>query len=104
MGNLGCVAHAREDNNQPLFIPILFIYILFILYYAIQCKEENIMTPKEMEKKIKKDGWYFVNAEGSHHHYKHPTKKGKVTIPFHPKPKDLDQWTVHRILRQAGLK
>ena len=62
------------------------------------------MTPSEMEKIIKKDGWRLVAVEGSHHQYKHPTKKGKVTIAFHTKPKDLDQWTVCRILRQAGLK
>ena len=47
------------------------------------------MTPKEMEKKIKKDGWYLDSIESSHHHYKHPTKPGKVTIPFHSNPKDL---------------
>ena len=62
------------------------------------------MTPQEMEKKIKKDGWYLVNVEGAHHQYKHPTKPGKVTIAFHTTPKDLDRWTIHRILRQAGLK
>ena len=47
------------------------------------------MTPAEIEKIIKKDGWRLVAVEGSHHQYKHPTKKGKVTIPFHKKPKDL---------------
>ena len=62
------------------------------------------MTPSEMEKLIKKDGWQLVAVEGSHHQYKHPTKKGKVTIAFHSRPKDLDPWTVYRILRQAGLK
>ena len=62
------------------------------------------MTPSEMEKWIKKDGWYLVSTEGSHHQYRHPTKKGKVTIAFHTKPKDLDPWTVHRIKKQAGLQ
>lgn len=62
------------------------------------------MTPKEMEKIIKKDGWYLVNVEGSHHHYKHPTKKGKVTIAFHTKPEDLQPRSIKSILRQAGLK
>jgi len=37
-----------------------------------------------------------------HHHFKHPTKKGIVTIP-HPK-KDIPKGTVGNILRQAGLK
>ena len=48
------------------------------------------MTPKEMERKLKQDGWYLDSVAGSHHHYKHPTKQGKVTIPFHSKPKDLN--------------
>lgn len=62
------------------------------------------MTPKEMEDKIKADNWYLVKIDGSHHHYKHPTKPRKVTIPFHTKPKDLDKKTVNSILKQAGLK
>ena len=67
-------------------------------------KEGDGMTPKEMEKLIQKDGWRLVQVTGSHHQYEHPTKKGKVTIAFHSRPKDLDQWTVHYILKQAGLK
>nr|DAF80592.1 MAG TPA: putative RNA binding protein [Caudoviricetes sp.] len=47
------------------------------------------MTAKEVEKLIKKNGWFLVSIEGSHHHYKHASKSGKVTIPFHKKPKDL---------------
>ncbi len=27
------------------------------------------------------DGWYLVRIRGSHHHFKHPTKPGLVTIP-----------------------
>lgn len=61
------------------------------------------MTPKEIEKLIKKDGWHLVGIEGSHHHYKHSIKSGKVTIPFHKKPKDLAKRTVKSILIQAGL-
>jgi len=43
-----------------------------------------------------------MRAKGSHHHFKHPIKKGIVTIP-HPK-KDIPKGTVGNILRQAGLK
>ena len=60
------------------------------------------MTSKDMEKLILADGWLFKNQVGSHRHYIHPTKKGKVTIPFHsgiiPKGTELS------ILKQAGLK
>lgn len=51
---------------------------------------------------IKKDGWYLVRTKGSHHHFKHPFKKGIVTIP-HPK-KDIPKGTVNSIFKQAGLK
>lgn len=60
------------------------------------------MTAKEIEKLIKTDGWYFYNQEGAHRHYKHPTKKGKVTIAFHKG--DIPIKTLDKIKEQAGLK
>lgn len=60
------------------------------------------MKALEVEKLILKDGWYFVNQVGSHRQYKHTTKPGKVTIPFHRG--DLDKGTANSILKQAGLK
>ena len=48
------------------------------------------MKPREMEKLILADGWMFKNQEGSHKNYIHPTKPGKVTIPFH-QGKDLNK-------------
>lgn len=59
------------------------------------------MKFREIEKIILKDGWFFKNAKGSHNHYKHPVKPGKVTIPNHPG--DLDPRTVKSILKQAGI-
>ncbi len=58
--------------------------------------------PREMEKIILADGWVFKSQEGSHRHYIHPYKPGKVTIPFHCK--DLSKATENSILKQAGLK
>jgi predicted RNA binding protein YcfA (HicA-like mRNA interferase family) len=55
----------------------------------------------DLIKMIEADGWYQVRVTGSHHHFKHPTKKGLVTVP-HPK-KDLPSGTVKSILKQAGL-
>lgn len=60
------------------------------------------ITPKEMERIILADGWVFKSQEGSHKHYTHPEKSGKVTIPFHGK--DLPRGTEISILKQAGLK
>ncbi|MDT4851836.1 HicA toxin of bacterial toxin-antitoxin [compost metagenome] len=51
---------------------------------------------------IEADGWFLVRIRGSHHHFKHPTKPGLVTIP-HPR-KDLLPRTAASILNQAGLK
>ncbi|EMI8064930.1 type II toxin-antitoxin system HicA family toxin [Acinetobacter baumannii] len=59
------------------------------------------MKSLDLIKMIEADGWYEVRVSGSHHHFKHPTKKGFVTIP-HPK-KDLPNGTVKSILKQAGL-
>lgn len=55
----------------------------------------------ELIKILEADGWYFYKATGSHNHFKHPSKKGKVTIP-HPK-KDFPPKTVKSILQQAGI-
>ena len=58
-------------------------------------------SSKEVIKRIEQEGWYQVRVLGSHHHFKHPTRKGKVTVP-HPK-KDLPRGTERSILKQAGL-
>ena len=60
------------------------------------------MKFRELEKIIKDDGWQYIDTKGSHDHYKHATKPGKVTIPFHNT--DLKIKTANSILKQAGLK
>ena len=60
------------------------------------------MSSKQIIKMLEKDGWILKRVEGSHHHFKHPSKKGVVTVP-HP-TKDLHPKTVNSILKQAGLK
>ncbi|MGG3803150.1 type II toxin-antitoxin system HicA family toxin [Metabacillus fastidiosus] len=59
-------------------------------------------SSRELIKLIQKDGWYIVRTTGSHHQFKHPSKKGLVTIP-HPK-KDIPSKTAKNILKQAGLE
>ena len=58
-------------------------------------------TSKELIKRIKDDGWCLTKIEGSHHHFKHPTKPGKVTVP-HPR-KNIHPKTFNSALKQAGL-
>jgi predicted RNA binding protein YcfA (HicA-like mRNA interferase family) len=60
------------------------------------------MRAREVIKMLHDDGWYYVGATGSHKHYKHPTKPGKITVPDHPG--DLDKKTVKTIREQAGLE
>ena len=60
------------------------------------------IKPSEMERIILSDGWMFKSQTGSHKHYVHPVKQGKVTIPFHVK--DITKGTQNSILKQAGLK
>ncbi|MCM3340278.1 type II toxin-antitoxin system HicA family toxin [Paenibacillus sp. MER TA 81-3] len=61
-------------------------------------------SSREIIKLIETDGWFLVNTVGSHHQFKHPTKKGsvRVTVP-HPK-KDLPRKTMDNIMIQAGLE
>lgn len=75
---------------------IIWYYTLARRYYYMP------MKPKEMEKAILADGWIFKNQNGSHKNYIHPTKPGKVTIPFHNR--ELDRGTENSIKKQAGLK
>ena len=60
------------------------------------------MKNADVIKLIVEDGWQEVKAKGSHHHFKHPTKPGKVTVP-HPKA-EIPKGTLNSILKTAGLK
>ena len=60
------------------------------------------MTFKDAEKMIRADGWSYSYASGSHYHYRHATKSGKVTIPNHGN-KELHPKVVTSIKKQAGL-
>lgn len=60
------------------------------------------IKPREMEKIIFADGWVFKSQEGSHRQYVHPSKSGKVTIPFHGK--ELTKGVELSILKQAALR
>ncbi|KPD09921.1 hypothetical protein AM501_01590 [Aneurinibacillus migulanus] len=51
---------------------------------------------------VQQDGWELIRVAGSHHQYRHPSKKGILTIP-HPK-KDMPLKTIKSILKQAGIE
>ncbi len=61
------------------------------------------MKVREVLKLLKADGWYRVPARGGHRQFKHPTKRGRVTVSGKPSD-DLPPGTLNSILKQAGLK
>ena len=61
------------------------------------------MKAREIIRILEQDGWRLVRQKGSHMQFKHPTKPGTVTVPFHGS-KDLSKSDVASILKQAGLK
>jgi predicted RNA binding protein YcfA (HicA-like mRNA interferase family) len=61
------------------------------------------MKVREAIRLIEDDGWFLVATRGSHRQYKHPTKRGRVTVAGKPSD-DLAPGTLNSILKQAGLK
>ena len=49
------------------------------------------------------DGWYQVGRRGSHRQFRHPVKKGRVTVNEKPSA-TLDQEILNSIWKQAGWK
>ncbi|HEX7332190.1 MAG TPA: type II toxin-antitoxin system HicA family toxin [Pyrinomonadaceae bacterium] len=61
------------------------------------------MKVREVLKLLTKDGWYVVRTVGSHRQFKHPTKRGRVTVAGHASDV-LHPKTLNSILTQAELK
>jgi predicted RNA binding protein YcfA (HicA-like mRNA interferase family) len=73
-------------------------------YYLNQSYGEQIeMKIRDVVKLIEADGWYMVATKGSHRQYKHPTKRGRVTIAGHLND-DLAPGTLNSIFKQAKLQ
>jgi predicted RNA binding protein YcfA (HicA-like mRNA interferase family) len=60
------------------------------------------MKSREIISVLQRDGWVQVAQKGSHVQFKHPTKKGRVTVP-HP-ARDVPLGTLKSIEKQSGLK
>jgi len=60
------------------------------------------MKSRDIIAAIEADGWVHVGTSGSHHHYKHSVKPGKVTVP-HPRTY-IPIGTLRSLFKQAGLK
>ena len=60
------------------------------------------MDSRTVIKRLEADGWYLVNVKGDHYQFKHPEKKGRVTVP-NPQ-KDVPCGTLKSIEKQSGIK
>ena len=58
---------------------------------------------RELVRRLEEDGWYLDRTRGGHHQYKHPVKRGLVTVPGN-RNDELATGTLNSILKQAGLK
>jgi len=61
------------------------------------------MKIRDIIRKLKEDGWHEAAQRGRHRQYKHPVKRGRVTIAGH-RNDDLAPGTLNSILKQAELK
>jgi predicted RNA binding protein YcfA (HicA-like mRNA interferase family) len=61
------------------------------------------MKVREVIRLLEADGWRRVRSRSGHRQYKHPTKRGRVTVPGKLSD-DLQTKTLSSILTQAGLK
>lgn len=59
-------------------------------------------SSREVMKMLKEAGWVEIACVGDHHQFKHPTKKGRVTLR-HP-VKDLGIKDLRSIMAQSELK
>jgi predicted RNA binding protein YcfA (HicA-like mRNA interferase family) len=60
-----------------------------------------VCKPAEVIRALQRAGFFLDHTTGSHRFFRHPSRAGLVTVPFHRK--DLKRGTLKSILDQAGL-
>lgn len=61
----------------------------------------KVLKVKEVIKLLENDGWFLYKTKGDHRQFKHPSKKGKVTVRGKPS-ETLSQMLLNSIWKQAG--
>ena len=61
------------------------------------------MRVREVIKLMEQDGWTLVRTKGSHRQFKHPTKRGTVTVAG-KLGLELPKGTLNSVLKRSGLK
>lgn len=80
-----------------------------IIFYTFVLLNRNTSIMKKLKvseviRLLEKDGWYRVKANaGDHRQFKHPTKKGKVTIRG-KMSETLNDFLLLSIWKQAGWR
>lgn len=59
------------------------------------------MKVSEVLRRLSDDEWILVKTKGSHRQFKHPTKKGRVTVAGKPSA-TVPPGTLASIFKQAG--
>lgn len=60
------------------------------------------MKVREVIRVIEADGWYQIKIKGDHRQYKHPNKRGRVTVAGHLS-EEIPMGTLLSIFKQAQL-
>ena len=60
------------------------------------------MDSRAVIKALEAAGWVEVRVKGSHHHFRHPSRQGTVTVP-HP-AKDIPLGTLRSIEKHSGVR
>ena len=60
------------------------------------------MRSRDVIRLLEADGWKEVARKGSHAQFRHPVKKGRVTVPD-PK-RDVPVGTLRSIEKQSGIR
>jgi predicted RNA binding protein YcfA (HicA-like mRNA interferase family) len=63
----------------------------------------NKYKVKEVIKLLEQDGWELHSIRGDHRQYKHPTRKGRVTVRG-KESETLSQFLLNSIWKQAGWR
>lgn len=61
------------------------------------------LKAKEVIKMLEKDGWVLARIRGSHRQFRHPVKKGTVTVN-RKMSEVLSQENLNSIFKQAGWR
>ncbi len=60
------------------------------------------MRSRDVIAALQRAGWFEVARRGSHVQFKHPTRRGRTTVP-HPQ-RDIPTGTLRSIEKQSGVK